>query len=925
MIVPNLFPKLDAPYRIAVIGESPGKDEVATGQPFVGMSGRFLMALLSRAGLSRDALYIGNVCQHQPPNNDIASFRWDGHEIQSGLAQLTQDLRAFKPNICLLLGRIALKAAKDLSTHPLTGKCFTHSIDDWRGSLFLPQDSASPMFGMKCLGSYHPAAVLRQYSWAPLLQFDIKKTARHGSNPTLELPQRHIEFGLTSNQIIERLRADLNSVINGLELIRGTDIEGYWNGMTCFGIADTSRNAYIIPFQCKDGSHYFSEDEEREIWFWLSKWMACPYIKKVWQNGLYDRWCFQYGHQIPVFGNAEDIMLKHWELYCELEKSLACQVSLYTNQPFYKGDRKTNDDRTYWIYNGTDSCVTKEISDFLTPKLDARAREHYAFNHALLNPLLYMELRGIRYATERAKERRAALVAAGYAEQVKLDRIAGTGCESFLQKPKEWLSQLTGLNCAKKYVYSSFDDLHGAWLKKKKQGVEDWFDTHSARIIELSKKMPNLTDSEIGELSTLSYTHMNVDSNKQFQEYIYGKLALPTQWKKDPKTKEERPTTDYEALLKLAKVTNHPVCRIAIDLRSIGTRASMLGIYADADGRIRCGYNVVGTETGRLSCYTSPTGSGYNLTTIPDYQTADEAPGKICGDRDLFLADEGHWFFQCDLKGADGWTIGAHSKALGDPTMWDDLMGGVKPAMVLALGVRGLTKYLSPTTPRDEIKAACAQVKKTDWDYFACKIGIWGACYLMGPDLLRAELLQESDGKLVWSRTDAVNFQKLIFYRYRGVKEWHKHMASRLSVEPAITAASGHRRVFFGRKDELLGQALAHEPQANTTYATNKAMHGLWHDPDNRLRADTLDGTFIFKRRFPTRDVPRNGCILRVEPLHQVHDALDGQFIKEDVEFAKRKVPQWFDNPVIIAGQKLVIPYDGGYGPSWGETKEGTI
>jgi DNA polymerase I-like protein with 3'-5' exonuclease and polymerase domains len=41
-----------------------------------------------------------------------------------------------------------------------------------------------------------------------------------------------------------------------------------------------------------------------------------------------------------------------------------------------------------------------------------------------------------------------------------------------------------------------------------------------------------------------------------------------------------------------------------------------LHVQADADGRVRCAYNVVGTETGRFSCKTSPTGAGTNMTTI---------------------------------------------------------------------------------------------------------------------------------------------------------------------------------------------------------------------------------------------------------------------------------------------------------------------
>ncbi len=86
---------------------------------------------------------------------------------------------------------------------------------------------------------------------------------------------------------------------------------------------------------------------------------------------------------------------------------------------------------------------------------------------------------------------------------------------------------------------------------------------------------------------------------------------------------------------------------------------------ADPDGRVRCSYNVVGTDTGRLSCQGSPTGSGMNLQTVTK---------KL---RHLFLADPGYHFFQCDLAGADGWTVAAECASLGDPTMLNDYLAGI--------------------------------------------------------------------------------------------------------------------------------------------------------------------------------------------------------------------------------------------------------
>src|SRR4051812_30279875 len=103
--VPNIQPRItNVNYKLAIIGEAPGKDECDQGKPFVGWSGRELDRFLSRFGILRDACFIGNVCQHRPQGNRIASFDWDGPEIQGGLRKLKDDLSIFNPNIILLLG-----------------------------------------------------------------------------------------------------------------------------------------------------------------------------------------------------------------------------------------------------------------------------------------------------------------------------------------------------------------------------------------------------------------------------------------------------------------------------------------------------------------------------------------------------------------------------------------------------------------------------------------------------------------------------------------------------------------------------------------------------------------------------------------------------------------------------------------------------
>lgn len=875
-IVPNKFPTLDSKtHRIAIIGEAPGRDEELSGEPFVGASGRFLKSFLSKHIIRPESVFLGNVCQIRPPANDIEAFDLDGPEIHSGLSQLAKDLDIYKPNICILLGKTAMWAFNERV-----------DISNFRGSLF----ESFRTYKSKCLATYHPAACLRMYEWTPLFDFDLKRAISESTFPRLELPNRHIHICTDHSDVRQHLTR-IQSLTYSPSC--GTDIEGYTlegGGMSCIAIAPDPLHAFVIPFVNDRGTRYFSEQEEFYVWQDLAAYLENPNALKIWQNGLYDRFVLQHSYHICVRGSIDDTMLQWHEKFCELPKGLDTQTSLLTREPYYKQDRKSEDWTTKMVYCGKDACVTKEINLRLSTSLNETSKTHYLFNRDLLNPLLYMELRGMRYNSEEAKARRESITKSLYATQYQLDCLAGQG--HAFKTPDEALRCIKEKMCFKRGTPNNCEIWH-AYAKAP------FVDTIK-RAVELSKGLSGLGDSENGELSTLLSLSLNVDSPKQANKYFYETLKLPIQINK----KTRQPSTDYLSLLRLIKKTSHPACQLAIELRDKSTHSGMLGIHADSDGRIRCGYNAVGTNTGRLTCYTSPTGSGYNLQTIPKK------------DRDLFIADDDHFFFQCDLSGADGWTIAAHCKHLGDSTMYDDYIFGLKPAKILCLMLKHGAAVSNMS--RQELKEKSKEITGDDWEYFMCKIGIWGSCYLMGPDKLGDQFLIQSEGKLNLSEHQIVDFQRLIFIRYHGVKQWHEFTKRRLKPIPRITAASGLTRQFFGRPEEILGEALAFEPQAVTTYATNKAVLNLWNDGDNRLCNE--EGTVI---HVPTRGLARP--ILRVEPLHQVHDALCGQFKKTDTTWAITKIKSWFANPIMIANQQIIIPFEGAYGESWGNLKEGII
>ena len=882
--VPNVQPIItNTDYRIAIIGEAPGSDEISTGTPFVGASGRELDKYLSKVGLLRDACFIGNICQHQPSGNKIATFDWDGEQIQSGLLTLHNELSSFKPNICWLLGSSALHAFKEgIHATPKKRKtkdglafAFPNSIGDWRGSLFLSSND-SPYPNCKCVASYHPAAALRNFEWMPTILLDLLfKVWKESKSPNLTLPKRELRVNLNFNEIIAELRK-----IQCEKPLVSVDIEGGVASMSCLSLATSPSYSFIVPFTTLTGQSLWRLDEEVTLFQELVKVLGSPLIPKVLQNSLYDRFVLHYSYGVLIRGVVDDTMLKHWELYCELEKSLGFQCSLYTDEPYYKSDRHSDKRETFWEYCCRDSATTHEINGKVEKWLHGGAKQHYNFNVALLNPLLYMELRGIRYDSALAASRKDQVQNKICELQAQLDTLSGHGLPPNLTKA-DLLKMVQKEICYKRDP------------TRPKTGMQKSYEASLKLLLSTS----SLTPQEKGYLSTLLGLSLNTKSN-DFKTYLYETLKLPTQY--DPKTKA--PTTDYLALISLVRKATAPlqknVLDVAITIGELRTRFQMLAIRADRDGRIRAGYNVVGTETSRITCYTSPTGSGYNLQTIPEENTLRKDGDSLReGMRDLFVADEGCYLFKCDLSGADGWTIGAHLYALGRPAMLEDLKAKIKPAARICYMLRHGTDSLRGKT-RDEIKELLKEVKSGDWDYFSCKQGIWGICYLMGPDRLAEVILTGSEGKISLSRDDVRTFRNAVYSCYEP-NVWHDAVGRKLKAQPyppSLVSASGHTRKFFGRPTEILGQALADEPQQNTTYAVKRALHNLWNDPENRAI---------------------NSKTLRIEPLHTVHDSLDGQFSIDSTTWAITKIKSYFANPLVIAGQVITIPFSGAYGTNW--------
>jgi DNA polymerase len=123
------------------IGEAPGEEEDAQGEPFVGVAGQLLNAMLKAIGLTREAVYITNVVKCRPPDNHNPKVE----EIVHCNPFLERQIALIKPKLIVALGAVA--------THHLLK--MTTKIGELRGQLF-------DYKGIPLIPIYHPAYLLRR-------------------------------------------------------------------------------------------------------------------------------------------------------------------------------------------------------------------------------------------------------------------------------------------------------------------------------------------------------------------------------------------------------------------------------------------------------------------------------------------------------------------------------------------------------------------------------------------------------------------------------------------------------------------------------------------------------------------------------------------------------------------------------------------
>lgn len=355
---------------------------------------------------------------------------------------------------------------------------------------------------------------------------------------------------------------------------------------------------------------------------------------------------------------------------------------------------------------------------------------------------------------------------------------------------------------------------------------------------------------------------LNINSPKQMKLFFYEDLQQPAIWTRATKGQPARITCDDEALTKIGKKEPllRPLTHAIADIRTLGKFMGFATASTGSDGRMRCSFNIGGSESGesapytyRLSSSKDAYGSGANLQTIPSEKS--KSVGKYLERRKtaikvaelgqaynlpnlrrMFGPDPGYTFFDQDLDRADLQVVVWESD---DQMLKQALHMGADIHLLNAFAIEGKEppplEELVETHPRYPDHRGPRKHAREFAKVFCHATNYGGS----------SRTIAGHTGRTVHEIDRA---QAKWFGEHPGIKLWHERTWDQVKKHHFVENRFGYRWYIFDRIDGILPEALAWVPQSTVSCVINRAWVNI-HD------------------KLP-----------EVQVLLQVHDSLAGQF-----------------------------------------------
>jgi DNA polymerase I-like protein with 3'-5' exonuclease and polymerase domains/uracil-DNA glycosylase len=806
-----------------IVGEAPGEQEERAGVPFVGSSGGELDRMLQEAGILRSTCFVTNVIRKRPPGNDpdvffaqrksditLQHINFNGKHclpvVMEGIELLKREIEMCQPNVIIALGNTPLWA--------LTGNW---GITSWRGSELQCTLPLALDYKPKVIPTYHPSLILRQWAWRQTAVHDLRR-ARMRSSTKEFIPQ---DYDFLIRGDYSQVLGILDSLIQEADkgpLWLAQDIETRAGHIACYGIAWSKTAAMCIPFMRTDEVRPV-RDEQGFI-------------------------------QLDAKGNPVTERISHAEGYWSLEEETQIVHRLW---------KLTTHANVFGIGQNF--------------PYDAQ----YTFRHWGFIPRLQHDTMLSHHSMFANSRKSLDYLSSMYCEQHVYWKDDGKLWDPSMSEDQLWryncvdavrtfevaqgelaaIKSLTPTWPKLPSVHAFQQRLFYPVLETMNRGIRCDTTNRGKFALDLQDEIAKREQFFIDLLGE----PVNPKSPKQMQELFYGTFGQKPIFNRKTGTV----TCDDEALTKLGtrEPLLRPLIRRILEHRSLGVFLStFVNAPLDQDGRIRCSFNIAGTETYRFSSSQNAFGSGLNLQNIPSGgEDGDDL--ELPNIRKLFLPDPGHTFFDIDLSSADLRIVTWESDC---KEMKEMLREGKNPYVEVAKEY-----YRDPS------------ITKKHPRYRDFKSLAHGTHYLGS-----AQGLSDRIGLAV-HEVDIV--QKWYFGKFPEIKRWQDDFKDQVTKRRFVENIFGHRCYVFDRiQGTIFNQMIAWLPQSTVARIINEIYCNIY---DN---------------------------LKEVQILLQVHDSLAGQFPSMERERMLRRIVEEAEKVVLPYADPLVIPVGVKYSDkSWGD------
>lgn len=594
--------------EIVVIGEAPGRREMESGAPFVGPSGRLQDAWITAAGLNPSSVRYENVYPTMPLGGDINNVPWQ--ELQQWQEDCLARLDGLSnARVVVPTGITALSSL--IKSTPAQAR-----ITQRRGSIYLWEQAGKRL--VKVIPVIHPAAVLREEgersqegpstlkkNYESRCRADWRKIAREVHTGIDDTPPKR---ELWTQPTVEHWENIVSDTLAHPPTALAFDIETNpaEGKILCISFATSARTAISVPW-----SNAYRPG--------IAVLLASD-IPKTAQHGHYDcYWLAQAG--MPVARWVWDTMAMHCLLEPGEPHSLAYLASIYTREPWYKGDDEDTGEKAWqardWYalldYNARDSAVTWECRHVLYEELARRGwiSTYLDQYQALFRPMLRTMLHGM---------------------DVNRDELS----HAFTLAMEKAGAALDNVHAVAGHPLFTFDTQvqEACWRVSRRE-----WDPNDPVVAKKLKRAKGDEGKYVKEVEAKGI------STQLLARTLYQEMGVPTQRKR----RTGAVTTDEAALLKLRRrykdTGKFPqavqLIEHALQYREHKKQSEFLDPgRLDKDGRFRASYSFRPT-TGRLSSSSNPKGTGGNAqNTDRDLRTSFKPdPGCVLVEVDLSQAE----------------------------------------------------------------------------------------------------------------------------------------------------------------------------------------------------------------------------------------------------------------------------------------------